>query len=223
MTVYCKKCTCLINCRWISWCFLFFCCACDLPGERRIWRIQMSNPQWEDTSCRWSFWQMANLCKFYIFLLTSTIRLIVSDVDLLLSHIPFTLMFPHLLQTSEISPDADACFYWCWRRGFHPFILLPSHFLKHGGDVWPLAASQISQQVDTMTVTVQKPSGATLSGFGGGHAAVLVSLEYFVEARNRFTLNNGMSNMRNHEDIPWRKGTTNWTSWMMYVTCRSES
>jgi len=53
-----------------------------------------------------------------------------------------------------------------------------------------------------MTVTVQKPSGATLSGFGGGHAAVLVSLEYFVEARNRFTLNNGMSNMRNHEDIP---------------------
>ena len=40
------------------------------------------------------------------FLLTSTIRLILSDVDLVLSHIPF----PHLLQTSEISPEADACF-----------------------------------------------------------------------------------------------------------------
>ena len=25
--------------------FFVFCCACDLKGERRIWRIQMSNPQ----------------------------------------------------------------------------------------------------------------------------------------------------------------------------------
>ena len=66
--------------------------------------------------CSWSVWLTANLCNATILLLTpavpfSTIGLILIDVDSVLSHIPFTLMLPHLLQISEISPERYIHFF----------------------------------------------------------------------------------------------------------------
>ena len=159
--VYCTKSTCFILSWWISWYFLLL-CMWFARREKDLKDSDVKPSVARYTRCSWSVWLTANLCNATILLFTpavpfSTIGLILIDVDSVLSHIPFTLMYPHLLQTSEISPERYIHYFG---TGEQQEGLSPINW-----DVWPLASTrQISRQVDTMTVTVQKPSGATLSG-----------------------------------------------------------
>lgn len=182
MPVYCKKCTCLILCWRISWCFLFFVVhvVCKEREGSEGYRCQTLSEKIPVLGGHFGKWLIFAILHF---LLTSTIRLILSDVDLVLSHIPFTPMFPHLLQTSEISPEADACFCWCWRKCFHRFILPPTW--------WGCLTSGSFADL-------------TASGYNDGHSAEaewcdtewfwwwtccrVCFLRFIFEVRNRFTI-----------------------------------
>lgn len=81
MPVYCKTCTCLILCWWISWCFCFFVVhvICQEREGFKGYRCQTLSEKIPVVGGHFGKWLIS--ANFTCFLLTSTIRLILSDMD----------------------------------------------------------------------------------------------------------------------------------------------
>lgn len=183
----------------------------------------MSKSQSEDTRCWRSFWQMASPCNFTCFCWPPQLDSY-RVMWILYSVIFLSLWCFHIFYRHQRFLQKDACF-WCWIRGFHHSCYYPAispnmvgifdlSQLRRSHSKWIPWRSQCRSQV------VGKLSGE----FWWQRCWSVCFLRWFFEARNRFTISNNDQIWHVwHWDMKWRKGTTNWTSWMMYATGRIES